>query len=70
MHGYYQQRRLTMGELAVMREAVDFETARRVLGSDMLVDVTDNWYEDVRIQKELARFAVSDEIAEIAQELV
>lgn len=57
-------------ELAVLREAVHFETARRVLANGMLTDVTDNWQEDVRVQKELARFAVSDEIAEIAQRLV
>ena len=70
MRGYCQQRRLTVNELVVLREAVHFETARRVLANGMFADRADNWQEDVRIQKELARFAISDEIAEIAQRLV
>ena len=70
MRGYYQQRRLTGQELVVLREAVHFETARRVLASDVLTNIANNWREDVRIQKELARFVVSDEIAEIARSLV
>jgi len=70
VRGYCQQRRLTVYELAVLREAVHFDTARRVLASNMFADVVDNWHEDARIQKALARFAVSDEIAEIAQKLV
>ncbi len=70
MRGYYQQRKLTMLELSILREAVHFETARRILTPGMLTNIADNWPEDVHIQKELARFAISDEIAEIAQELV
>ncbi len=70
IRGYYQQRRLTVQELSMMREAVHFETARRVIASGMLTNVVDTWQEDVHIQKELARFIVSDEIAKIAQELV
>ncbi len=70
MRGYYQQRQLTKYELSVLREAVHFETARRVIADTMLTNRADDWQNDVRIQKGLARFAVSDEIARIAQELV
>ncbi len=66
VQGYCQQRRPTHEELQVLREAVHFETARRVIAYDMPSHIPDNWQEDIRLQKELAHFAVSDEIAEIA----
>lgn len=69
VHGYCQQRQLNRYELAVLHEAVHFETARRVLTNDMLANVQSGRHEDVRIQKELARFAISDEIATIAHNL-
>ncbi len=70
IQGYNQQRRLMANELVVLREAVHFETARRVLANGMFAEIADNWQEDVRIQKELARFTVSNEISEIARKLV
>ena len=66
VQGYCQQRHPTHDELQVLQEAVHFETARRVIAYDMLLHVPDNWQEDIRLQKELARFVVSDEIADIA----
>ena len=69
VRGYCQQRQINRYELAVLHEAVHFETARRILTNDMLANVQSDWHKDVRIQKELARFAVSDEIARIAHNL-
>jgi len=66
VQGYCQYRCPTADELHVLREAVHFETARRILAYDMLSHINGNWQKDIPIQKELARFAVSDEIAEIA----
>ncbi len=65
VQGYCQQRRPTSEELQVLREAVHFETARRVIVDNMLSHISNNWREDIRLQKELARFAICDEIAEI-----
>ena len=66
IQGYCQYRRPTTNELLVLREAVHFETARRVITYDMLSHVGSDWQKDIHLQKELARFAVSDEIATIA----
>ncbi len=66
VQGYCQYRRPTANELHVLREAVHFETARRVIAYDMLSHIDSDWQQDIPIQKELARFAISNEIAEIA----
>ena len=67
LHGYCQQRWLTADELSLLADAVFYDSARRTVLDTMLSATADNWHENIWLQKLLARYAASEEIAVIAQ---
>ena len=67
VHGYCQQRRPSVTELSVLEDAVLYDVARRAGLEKLLSSLSDGWTEEMWLQKMLARYCVSPEIAAFAR---
>jgi Ser/Thr protein kinase RdoA (MazF antagonist) len=67
VHGYCQQRKPSVTELSVLKEALLYDVARRVGLEELLSTLSNGWAEHVWLQKMLARYRVGPEIAAIAR---
>lgn len=67
VRGYCQQRKLNATELSVLEDALLYDVARRVGLEKRLSLLSDDWEEEIWLQKMLARYRVSPKIAVIAQ---
>jgi Ser/Thr protein kinase RdoA (MazF antagonist) len=67
VRGYCQQRRPSAPELSVLEDALLYDVARRAGLEKRLAALSDDWAEEIWLQKMLARYHVSPKIAVIAR---
>jgi len=67
VRGYCQQRKPSATELSMLEEALLYDVARRVGLEKLLSTLSDGWAQEMWLQKMLARYRVSPEIAVIAR---
>lgn len=67
VRGYCQQRTPSSAELAILEDALLYDVARRLGLDGFSPALSDNWTQDIWLQKMLARYRVAPEIAAIAQ---
>ncbi|GCE45645.1 Ser/Thr protein kinase RdoA (MazF antagonist) [Thermosporothrix hazakensis] len=68
VRGYCQERRLLDSELHALPDAIRLDIAQQAVQPELRLTLFGNWRENITLQKLLARFEASAEIARIAQE--